>query len=66
MSMWKEFWAEEDGISTVEIILIIAALVCVALIFRKAIIGFVQNAIASVFGEETTGGTSVTDPGTGT
>ncbi len=58
--MWKEFWAEEDGVHTVEIILIVAVLVCIALIFRNAIIGFVQDAIASVFGDETKAGTSVT------
>lgn len=60
--MLREFWNEEDGMGTVEIILIIAALVCVALIFRKAIVGFVQNAIESIFGDDTNAGTSVTEP----
>lgn len=48
--MLKEFWTEEDGMGTVEIILIIAALVCVALIFRKAIVDFVTSTVAKVFG----------------
>lgn len=60
MNMLKEFWQEEEGMGTVEIILIIAALVCVALIFRKAIVGFVQDALGSVFGDDTNSGTSVT------
>lgn len=49
--MLKEFWAEEEGMGTVEIILIIAALVCVALIFREAIVNFVTSALDSVFGK---------------
>lgn len=60
MDMLKEFWQEEEGMGTVEIILIIAALVAVALIFRNAIIGFVQDAINSIFGDDTSAGTNVT------
>lgn len=62
MKLWKEFWKEEDGVETVEILLIVAALVCIALIFREAIVGFVQNAIATIFGSDTTDATSVTAP----
>ncbi len=60
--MLKEFWQEEEGMGTVEIILIIAALVAVALIFRKAIVKFVTDAMSNVFGSDTTGGTSVVEP----
>ncbi len=49
--MLKEFWMEEDGMGTVEIILIIAALVCVALIFRNAIVDFVKSTVESIFGD---------------
>lgn len=59
MKMLKEFWQEEEGMGTAEILLIIAALVCVALIFREAIVGFVTDAIANVFGTDTQDGTKV-------
>lgn len=49
MNMLKEFWQEEEGLGTVEIILIIAALVTIALIFRNAIIEFVQRVLGSIF-----------------
>jgi len=55
MNELKAFFREEDGMGTVEIVLIIAALVAVALIFRKAIIGFVGNATKSVFGGASSG-----------
>lgn len=60
-NLLKEFWTEEEGMGTVEIILIIAALVCVALIFRKAIVKFVEDALSSVFGGDTNDGTKVTN-----
>lgn len=59
MNMLKEFWQEEEGMSTAEVLLIMAALVCVALIFREAIVGFVTSAIDSVFGAETQDGLKV-------
>lgn len=46
----KEFWMEEEGMGTVEIVLILAALVCVALIFREALVEFVKNSVSSIFG----------------
>lgn len=51
----RNFWKEESGMGTVEIVLIIAALVAVALIFKDAIINFVQNAIDNIFGSATEG-----------
>lgn len=41
---------EEDGLGTVEIVIIIAVLVGIALIFRHAIIKFVTKIIDQVFG----------------
>ena len=35
--MIKQFLKEEDGLGTVEIVIIVAVLVAVALIFRRAI-----------------------------
>lgn len=41
----KSFLAEEDGISTVEIVVIIAVLVGIALLFRKSITEYVKAVI---------------------
>ncbi len=49
--MWQEFWEEEEGMGTVEMILIIAALVAVALVFRNQITGFITNTGSKVFGD---------------
>ncbi|NTV89286.1 MAG: hypothetical protein HGA22_02820 [Clostridiales bacterium] len=53
--MWtklKDFLKEEDGMGTVEIVVIIAVLVGIALIFRDAIINFVTGIMKSVFADE--------------
>lgn len=60
MNDLQKFWNEEDGMGTVEIVLIIAALVAVALVFRKAITGFMTDALGNVFGKDTTNATKVT------
>lgn len=49
MKMLQEFWTEEDGIATVEILLILAVLVIIAIVFRKAIIDWVNDMIDNVF-----------------
>jgi Flp pilus assembly pilin Flp len=48
----KNFLKEEDGLGTVEIVIIIAVLVGIALIFRDAIINFVTGIMRSVFGDQ--------------
>ncbi len=48
----KNFLSEEDGLGTVEIVVIIAVLVGIALIFRDAIIKFVTNIMQSVFADD--------------
>ncbi len=53
MTELRDFWNEEDGMGTVEMVLIIAALVAIALLFRRAIVDFIQGALASVFGDKT-------------
>jgi Flp pilus assembly pilin Flp len=49
----KDFLHEEDGMGTVEIVLIIAVLVGIALIFRDAIIKFAVGIMENVFGDDT-------------
>ena len=43
----KGLIVEEDGISTVEIVVIIAILVGIALLFRKSITAYVQKVISN-------------------
>lgn len=48
----KNFMKEEDGLGTVEIVVIIAVLVGIALIFRDAIIRFVTGIMRNVFADD--------------
>ena len=58
MELLKQFYEEEDGMGVIEIVMIIAALMCVALIFRNTIIDFVQDLLQRVLnqGNSSTGG----------
>lgn len=58
---WKRFWHEEDGIETIEVVVIIAILVAVALVFRKGIIKFVTDLMDKFFKVDAI--PDVTDPG---
>lgn len=49
MELLKRFWTEEDGMGTVEIVMIIAALMCIALLFRKQVFEFAKNIMDTVF-----------------
>mgnify|MGYP000482537107 CR=1 FL=1 len=49
MEMLKRFYSEEEGMGTVEIVMIIAALMCVALLFRKRIMQFANDVMNKVF-----------------
>lgn len=51
LSLVKGFFKDEEGMGTVEIVVIIAVLVTIALIFRKAITGFVEDTLQSIFGD---------------
>ncbi len=53
MNLIRSFLKEEDGLGTVEIVVIIAVLVGIALIFRDAIIKFVTDIMKSVFADDT-------------
>lgn len=46
----KNFLTEEDGLGTVELVLLIAVLVGLALIFRKAIVEFVERILNNITG----------------
>lgn len=35
---WGKFWMEEEGLGTLEILLIVAVLVAIAIVFRKWIV----------------------------
>lgn len=47
LKVLKGLIVEEDGISTVEIVVIIAILVGIALLFRKSITAYVQEVISN-------------------
>ena len=44
----KKFFKEEDGLGTLEILLILAVLVAIAVAFRKWIVQFVNNIFTDV------------------
>ncbi len=52
LKLFKRFLNEEDGLGTVEIVIIIAVLVGIALIFRSAIIDFVKGILTRIFSDE--------------
>lgn len=47
--MIRKFIAEEDGLGTVELLLILAGLVSVALIFKNQLKGFMDKAKNNIF-----------------
>jgi len=51
LSLMKNFIKEEDGMGTVEIVIIVAVLVAIALIFRKAIYNFVKEIVGKIFND---------------
>ena len=53
MEMLKKFYEEEDGMGTVEIVMIIAALMCIALMFKNTIVEFAKDIIGKVFSSDT-------------
>lgn len=55
MKTFREFLHEEEGMGTVELVIILAVLVGIALIFRRYVFGFVQSVMDNVFGGEISG-----------
>ena len=54
MELLKQFYEEEDGLGTVEMVVLLAVLVSIALIFRNQIIEFVRTNLESIFGNTNT------------
>lgn len=50
LSLVKEFIREEEGMGVIEIVLIIAVLVGMALLFKDKVESFVTNALNDIFG----------------
>ena len=48
MDMLKRFWQEEEGLAVVEILLIMAVLIVIALMFRETIINWVRNTLKTL------------------
>ncbi|ALS22465.1 MULTISPECIES: Flp1 family type IVb pilin [Paenibacillus] len=44
---WKPLWEEEDGLGTLEILLIVAVLIIIAIAFRKWIIEWIDGLFKS-------------------
>jgi len=53
MNMLKQFWAEEDGFAVVELLLILAVLIVIAILFRNTIIEWVKGILGSLFPDST-------------
>jgi Flp pilus assembly pilin Flp len=49
MNLIKRFISEEDGMGTVELVLIVAALVSIAILFKNEITGFVERSVGTIF-----------------
>ena len=50
----KQFWQEEDGMGTVEVILIIVVLVGLVLIFKEQITGIVKSMFKKITSQTNT------------
>ena len=48
---FKEFYYEEDGMGVIEIVMIIAVLIGLALLFRKQLADFATKLMGKVFNE---------------
>lgn len=61
MELLKQFYEEEEGLGTVEMVLLLAVLVSIALIFRNQVINFVRDTLGSVFGSAESGASVETE-----
>lgn len=43
LKTWKDFWKEEEGMGTVEIILIIVVLISLVVIFKEQLTSLVED-----------------------
>ena len=49
MEMLRKFYEEEDGLGTVEMVMLIAALMCIALVFKDTITSYAKKLMEKVF-----------------
>lgn len=49
MELLKQFYEEEDGLGTVEMVVLLAVLVSIALIFKGQITEFVRSNLEKIF-----------------
>lgn len=49
MELLKNFYEEEEGLGTVEMVVLLAVLVSIALIFRKTVTTFVTGSLQKIF-----------------
>lgn len=45
------FWEEEEGLGTVEMVLLLAALVSIAIVLRLGLFGFMKDNMNNIFNE---------------
>ena len=45
---WKRFWKEEDGIGTVEMILILVVLISLVIVFKKQLTSLVNTIFSKI------------------
>lgn len=48
LKSFKQFWKEEDGMGTVEVILIIVVLVGLVIVFKNQITGIIQSLFSKI------------------
>ncbi len=48
MKIWYRFWKEEDGIGTVEMILILVVLISLVIIFKDQLTSLVNDIFAQI------------------
>ena len=57
MNLLKKFYEEEEGMGTIEIVMIIAALMCIALLFKDKLFAYAKLLLDNVFDTGTAPGT---------
>lgn len=45
----RMFWEEEEGLGTVEMVLLLAALVSIAIMLRLGLLGFMRDKLDNIF-----------------
>lgn len=48
----KDFWYEEEGLGTLEVVLILVVVLAMAVVFKKQIIGFFEGLMSQISGSQ--------------